>query len=200
MAILFNISSKFENNAIAFFNTTINDSQADFYDDMAVFRDEDFNVLSVNLLNYKTADLGKNFKVLNANEFSELESLILSKNNKYKIQKIKHFAIGKIIKREVHPKSQKLFVLEVDFKDVKRQIITNTTYTTEGKYFVWCLPGSITANGLKITEGEILEVKSYGMLCSAQSLGFSEAEAKKLDELLQKCDDSYLGLEVSVLL
>ncbi|EIN14811.1 Hypothetical protein MAGb_4200 [Mycoplasmopsis agalactiae 14628] len=200
MAILFNISSKFENNAIAFFNTNINDSHADFYDDMVVFRDENFNVSSVNLLNYKTADLGKKFKILNTDEYNELEDLILSKSSKYKIQRIKHFIIGKILKREVHPKSQKLFVLEVDFKENKRQIVTNTTYTTEGKYFVWCLPGSITATGLKITEGEILEVKSYGMLCSAQSLGFSEIQAKKLDELLQKCDDSYLGLEVSNLL
>lgn len=52
---------------------------------MVVFCDEDFNVLLVNLLNYKIVDLGKNFKVLDVNEFSELESLILSKNNKYKI-------------------------------------------------------------------------------------------------------------------
>ncbi len=200
MAILFNINSKFKSNAIAFFDTTINDSQADFYDDLVAFHDEKYNVASVNLLNFKTGTFDKVFNVLNAKEYDDLKNLILSKNNNYKIANLKHFVIGKIIKREVHPKSQKLFVLEVDFGSSIRQIITNTTYTTEGKYFVWCMPGSITASGLKITEGEILEVQSYGMLCSADSLGLNDSEAKKLDELLQSCNDSNLGVDITDLL
>lgn len=62
------------------------------------------------------------------------------------------------------------------------------------------MPGSITASGLKITEGEILEVQSYGMLCSADSLGLNDSEAKKLDESLQSCNDSNLGVDITGLL
>ncbi|MBZ4195208.1 TyrS-associated PheT N-terminal domain-related protein TapR [Mycoplasma tauri] len=200
MALFFNIDNNFKEAKIIFFDSRVQGIKFDVYDDFTVIRDENFNVASINIFSNVIKKENKNFGYLTANENNKLKEKILSKNSKYKFTEINYFLVGKITKRESHPKSDKLFVLLVDFGAETKQIITNTLYTTVGKYFVWCQPGSITASGLEIVESEIMGEKSYGMLCSSDSLGLSTGEKEKLDVFLNNANDNYLGKEIFELL
>ncbi|WP_029513475.1 TyrS-associated PheT N-terminal domain-related protein TapR [Mycoplasmopsis primatum] len=197
MPLFFNINDKFKNTQIIFYNTDINDSYIDYYDLYTVFRDKNFNVSSINFFAYKTTKKEKKFGVLSVNKSKQIESELLKLNNKYRFKTEPYFLIGKIIKRQEHPKSAKLYVLQVLFgKDNIKQIITNTTYTTENKYFVWCMPGSITSKGIKIHNGKILDIDSAGMLCTTESLDLDLQQSQLMNELLNKCDDSFLGKDI----
>ncbi|VEU60054.1 phenylalanyl-tRNA synthetase subunit beta (plasmid) [Mesomycoplasma conjunctivae] len=206
MGIFFNLNSKFKNTKIIYFDTTINKKTMDIYEDMVVFRDENFNVNSVNLLNAKSKKRDeKIFGFLNENETKKLVNKLHKYNKKYLLKSIKYFRIGKIVERKKHPKSDRLFVLKIDFGNEVKQIITNTTYTLENKYFTFCLPGSITANGLEILDGKIMNVESDGMLCSAESLDLEAKSYKEFEEgffnnVLEEEKQKYLGKEIQELL
>ncbi|WP_027334811.1 TyrS-associated PheT N-terminal domain-related protein TapR [Mycoplasmopsis felifaucium] len=193
MSIYLNLNDKYKNCTVIYFDSTIEAKFEDYYDNFVVFRDENYNVKSVNCLNYEDANELNNFGILINKCNEELKKNLLSLNEKYLLKEPIYFALGKIIKRNIHPKSDKLFVLDVDFKDKQLQIITNTTYTLEGKYFIWCLPGSITSKGTEIKLGELMGAKSNGMLCTAESLDLCEKRTLELNNFLDSCDDTYLG-------
>ncbi|VEU75408.1 phenylalanyl-tRNA synthetase subunit beta [Mycoplasmopsis maculosa] len=197
MAVFFNLNDKYKNTSIIYFDASIKVSKTDTYDDFIIFRDEDYNVNSINLLKSSLININKDFSILNLIDLSEFVKKILMLNKNYKFNEKPNFALGKIIKREVHPKSDKLFVLEVDFNTETRQIITNTTYTLENKYFFWCLPGSITANGLEITSGKVMNVDSLGMLCSSESLRLNEKEKGEFENFLENATDNNLGKDIT---
>lgn len=192
MIIYFNLHDKYKNTLLLNVNSTVNADKVDYYENYTVIRDKDFNIKSINFLNNRCRKLN-NFGYYPKAKFNKLKKELQKLNPKYTFSPIKYFQIGKVIKRETHPKSDKLYVLEVDFGKETKQIITNTTYTTEGKYFVWCLPGSVTAEGLEITVGKIMGIESYGMLCSAKSLDMNKEQAAEYEKFLNDCDDSFLG-------
>ncbi|WP_406616879.1 TyrS-associated PheT N-terminal domain-related protein TapR [Mycoplasmopsis adleri] len=197
MSIYFNINDKFKDTLIIYYDSRINTTKEDYYENYVVFRDEKFNVKSVNVLNYPEAKEYSHFGLLNYKTDENIKKDLLKLNSNYHFNDdLNYFRIGKIIKREAHPKSEKLFVLQVDFKDEVKQIITNTLYTLENKYFVWCMPGSITSKGLEIKDGEVMGVKSLGMLCSSESLDLNEKKTNEFAEFLNKCNDNFLGKNI----
>lgn len=80
-----------------------------------------------------------------------------------------HFTVGEIIKRTNHPKSDKLFVLEVMTKE-KLQIITNSLNSVEGKKVVVAEVGAILPSGLEIVPSKVMGFLSQGMLCGGETL------------------------------
>ncbi|UUD35355.1 tRNA-binding protein [Mycoplasmopsis caviae] len=198
MAIFFNLNSTFKNTKIVYFDTSVKKTTKTVYDDMVVFSDNDNNVHSINLLNQKVKKGEKTFGILGIKQVNKIINMLLKHNAEYTLKNLEHFVIGKIIERKVHPKSDKLFVLKVDFGNCQKQIVTNTTYTLTDKYFTFCLPGSITANGLEIVEGKVMNEESNGMLCSTESLGleadkYPEFKDGFFNELREEQKEEYKG-------
>lgn len=80
-----------------------------------------------------------------------------------------HFVVGEIIKRTQHPKSDKLFVLDVKTKE-ELKIVTNSLNSLEGKKVVVAEIGAILPSGLEIVPSKVMGVLSQGMLCGGETL------------------------------
>ncbi|AIA29205.1 hypothetical protein MCFN_00120 [Mycoplasmopsis californica] len=104
--------------------------------------------------------------------------------------------VGKIIERSPHPKSEKLFVLKVDFGNEVKQIITNTTYTSKGKYLAWYNAGSLSPDGNEIKLGEVMGVSSEGMLCSADSLGLTDFKEEFENDVLASIENNQKDMKL----
>ncbi|VEU77171.1 TyrS-associated PheT N-terminal domain-related protein TapR [Mycoplasmopsis columbina] len=170
--IFFNLNNKYKNTNLIFVDTRVKPTQVDFYETFSILRDDNFNIKLINF--FHPVNLENDYQILDKNVVEHIKKEVLVKNNDYKFNNEMLFALGKIIKREVHPKSEKLAILTVEIKNRQIQIVTNTTYTLENMYFVFALPGSITAKGEEILEGSLLNVKSEGMLASVTSLGLTK--------------------------
>ncbi|EGV00558.1 hypothetical protein MCSF7_02599 [Mycoplasmopsis columbina SF7] len=170
--IFFNLNNKYKNTNLIFVDTRVKPTQVDFYETFSILRDDNFNIKLINF--FHPVNLENDYQILDKNVVEHIKKEVLVKNNDYKFNNEMLFALGKIIKREVHPKSEKLAILTVEIKNGQIQIVTNTTYTLENMYFVFALPGSITAKGEEILEGSLLNVKSEGMLASVTSLGLTK--------------------------
>lgn len=137
---------------------------------MVFFVDEENNVNSINVFNKHFAN-PKNHLLfsLNDEEVSFLQQC--ATENGLKISNDPKFVYVQIKKREVHPKSEKLFVLTV-FDGVRDiQIVTNTLESTEGKVLVMAKPGSFTFKGDSVVLGKLMDVESEGMLTGYKTLG-----------------------------
>ena len=101
----------------------------------------------------------------------------------YEIKEVKHyFKVGKVLSRTTHPKSERLFLLEVDIKDEKLQIVTNSLNSTEGKNVVVATLGATLPSGLEIVESKVMGVESQGMLCGAETLQIGKSEGVYIPE------------------
>ncbi|MGV2392492.1 UNVERIFIED_CONTAM: hypothetical protein O8I53_05665 [Campylobacter lari] len=186
---------------IIYFDSQIKSEVVDKYPNCEIFRDHNFNIKSVNYYGFNNLDKLRYFGYLNENDYKKIKNEILALNPEYKFNELKYFTLGKIKERKIHPKSEKLFILTVDFNSFESQIITNTTYTLENKYFFFCQPGSITAKGLEILKGQVMNEQSDGMLCSAESLGLTEEETERFQKFLdEKSNDNALGKDVNEIL
>ncbi|MCP4336794.1 MAG: DUF4479 and tRNA-binding domain-containing protein [Mycoplasma sp.] len=87
--------------------------------------------------------------------------------------------IGKIIKRIKHPKSDKLFILNVE-ADEKLQIVTNTTNSLEGKFIVVAKIGALLPSGIRIKPTKIMGIESQGMICGEETLGIGKKDGAYL--------------------
>lgn len=93
--------------------------------------------------------------------------------------------VGKIEKIEKHPDADKLVVCSLNVGEAEPvQIVTGAPNVFEGAYVPVALhksriPGPIHGQpkqegGVKITKGKLRGVESFGMLCSAEELGFED--------------------------
>lgn len=96
------------------------------------------------------------------------------------------YKIGLIIKIENHPNSEKLKVLEVEFSDRKRQIITNVQTLETNKKYLFATNGSITFSGLKIIDSKVMNIESQGMIMSYKSLGIDKDEIIETNQSLEE--------------
>lgn len=81
------------------------------------------------------------------------------------------FKVAKIIKMEEHPDSDHLHICEVDVGEEKHlQIVCGSFNAKEGLKVVCAMPYAFMPNGQIIVPGELLGVKSDGMLCSGREL------------------------------
>lgn len=128
--------------------------------------------------------------VLNASNHFEISEGIHTLNNE-QIEALKsngiefdyqsHFSVGEVISREVHPKSEKLFVLKVK-TEKELQIVTNSLNSLVGTRVVVARIGAILPSGLMITHSKVMGVESEGMLCGGETLGKEKTEGVLLVE------------------
>ncbi|QZE12218.1 TyrS-associated PheT N-terminal domain-related protein TapR [Mycoplasma sp. Ms02] len=85
------------------------------------------------------------------------------------------FMYGKIVSRVNHLKSQKLFIVEINYNaDSNVKLVTNTTDSLEGRVLVFAHLGASTASGLVVRDGEMMGVASPGMLVGYKTLGIDK--------------------------
>ena len=116
------------------------------------------------------------------------------------IDKIVTCKINKISK---HPNANKLSVTEVDAgKYGTLQIITAATNIFEGAIVPVALDGSTLYNGEKINTGDLRGLTSYGMFCSGEELGITDAWYKgaSVNGILILNEDYPLGEEMTKIL
>ncbi len=98
---------------------------------------------------------------------------------------MENVVVGKIEKIEKHPDADKLVVCQLNVgKEELVQIVTGAPNVFEGAYVPVALhksriPGPLHGQpkqegGVKITKGKLRGVESFGMLCSAEELGFED--------------------------
>lgn len=83
--------------------------------------------------------------------------------------------VGKITRVEPHPKSDELFVCQVDVGGKSVQSVCGASNTAEGLLVAVALPGaSLTGLERPVRAGEVRGVTSEAVLCSESELGLSE--------------------------
>ncbi len=207
MSLFYNLNSKYKNASVIHINCTIKPNFKDQYQDIVVFRDENFNVNSINIFNQSLIkNMPENFGYLDSSLEKRWLNKIKKLNNKYNFIIPQYFRVGKVIKRENHPNTDKLYILTVDFGDSQKTIITNTTYTLENRMFIFALAGAITATGTEIMVNKVMGISSEGMVCSYTSLDLNNEKNKELFEgklfynLNDKDKAKYLGAELPIIL
>ncbi|WLP85485.1 TyrS-associated PheT N-terminal domain-related protein TapR [Mycoplasma seminis] len=175
MILFNNLNKTFTNTSVIFVDSRIKKTNQIAKDDLVFFVDENHNISSINVLDnnkYYISDETK-FGYITSKTLDLIQqkanelNLILSNEPK--------FIYGLIKERKAHPKSERLFVLQVHISPEKEiQLVTNTLDSQEGKVVVLALPGSVTKAGTDVVAGEIMGVKSYGMLTGYQTLGFDK--------------------------
>ncbi len=100
-------------------------------------------------------------------------------------EEMENVLVGKIEKIERHPDADKLVVCQINVgQEELVQIVTGAPNVFEGAYVPVAMhksriPGPLhrkekEEGGTKITKGKLRGVTSYGMLCSAEELGFED--------------------------
>lgn len=117
------------------------------------------------------------------------DRMIMSGSNletcEYFCEEMENVVVGRIEKIEKHPNADKLVICRVDVgEDELLQIVTGAPNVFEGALVPVALhnsriPGPLHGQpkqegGVKITKGKLRGVESYGMLCSAEELGFED--------------------------
>lgn len=87
-----------------------------------------------------------------------------------KFEPIKNLIVGKIVKIEKHPKSEKLNVCTVLVKNKETIIITGANNVQVNKKVIVALKGATMINGIKIAARDLLGIKSDGMMCGYNEL------------------------------
>lgn len=85
---------------------------------------------------------------------------------------IKNVVTGKILSIEDHPNADKLVVCKVDVKKELITIVTGAKNIYEGAIVPIALVGSTLAGGVNIDLSDFRGVKSQGMMCSLNELGY----------------------------
>ncbi|QBF34395.1 hypothetical protein EG856_00385 [Mycoplasmopsis phocirhinis] len=208
MAMLFNYNKEFKNTFELIFNSSIQSDvylvldTKDYKFTINYANDKDLRVSSVILFSKNNNLTQKQFSIPDYQFVDEILNIIKQNTNVLFIfEDNANIKIGQIIKRSVHPKSEKLYILDVDFGCYKKTIITNTLYTTENKYFAWYMDGSITPSGNIIKQNEVMGVLSEGMLCSIDSLPLNvEDEQCNNNNLLNMPNiNQYLGKNIETI-
>ncbi|WP_040538208.1 YtpR family tRNA-binding protein [Malacoplasma iowae] len=87
-----------------------------------------------------------------------------------KFDPIENLVVGKIVKIEKHPKSEKLNVCTVLVNNKETIIVTGANNVKENKKVIVALKGATMINGMKIASREILGIESNGMMCGYNEL------------------------------
>jgi phenylalanyl-tRNA synthetase beta chain len=126
---------------------------------------------SYSLLSQFIENLPKPFDLA---EFLSLKSMPVEGIEEKKFD-FKNIVVGKILKLEKHPYSDRLSLASVDIgKSSIKRIICGAKNIDVGQFVPVALPGALLPNGNIIKEKEILGIRSEGMLCSSQELGLSD--------------------------
>ena len=125
---------------------------------------------------------------------------------------LKSFKVCEIKKIEKHPNAEKLKICFVDTGNEVLQIVCGASNVTENLKTVVApvgatLPSNNGCKGIKISESMIRDIKSYGMLCSAEELGLEsdsngiiEIDSKyKVGKSFSECvDEELVTIEIAI--
>ena len=104
--------------------------------------------------------------------------------------------IGQIETSEQHPDADKLSVNQVNFGDIKRQIVCGAKNARAGLKVAAAIPGAIlnigSQNEMKITEAKLRGVLSQGMCCSVSELGLADTS----EGILELPEDAPVGTDL----
>lgn len=104
---------------------------------------------------------------------------------------------AKILKTEKHPDADKLLVCTLDKGDGEVQIVTGAPNVKAGQIVPAALDGATLPGGKHIKTGKLRGVPSYGMMCSAGELGFSESEYEGAnDGIMILPEDTPVGKDI----
>lgn len=87
--------------------------------------------------------------------------------------------LGHIDRIVPHPNADRLVIVSVNTGDGVRQIVTGAPNVEEGWNVPVALEGAVLADGTRIEPTEFRGVKSDGMLCSLEELGFPDSVIPK---------------------
>ncbi|MHB8962764.1 MAG: phenylalanine--tRNA ligase subunit beta, partial [Saccharofermentanales bacterium] len=112
--------------------------------------------------------------VADAAEIAEMLTMTGTKAEGIEIpgEGISNVVAGRILSIGKHPNADKLTVCQVDIGDASVQIVTGAANIRQGAMIPVALDGSTLAHGVRIHSGELRGVRSEGMMCSIQELGY----------------------------
>lgn len=174
MVLVHKLEENFNNKAIITFNTELKVEKSFISNDFIINLDSKNKVHSAILKNANkyidNYSQKRNFFSLDLVHLPELTH-IFSENN-FEYDNFKKFVKAKILDKQNHPKSDKLYVIELEYGSEKtRKIVTNSTEVIIGDEIFFIMPGSIIFDGTEIVNGQVMGVDSPGMLLSYKSLG-----------------------------
>lgn len=106
------------------------------------------------------------------------EKLTMSGSNvegvQYLGKDISNIVVGQLTKVEKHPDADLLLVVHANTGSEELQIVTGATNIKVGDKVPLALHGSTIFGGKKIRSSKLRGIKSAGMLCSAEELGFDD--------------------------
>lgn len=86
------------------------------------------------------------------------------------------FVYGHILTCEPHPKSEKLQICQVDVQSQTLQIVCGAKNCQAGYLAVVAKPGAVMPSNLAIKPSKLIDIDSFGMLCSEKELGNINSE------------------------
>lgn len=113
-------------------------------------------------------------------------------------ENIKNVVTGKILEVEDHPDSDHMVICKVDVGDEVLQIVTGAPNVKVGQIVPVAKNDSYLPGGIHIKTGKLRGVESYGMLCSHEELGLSEADLSWEPEygILILPEDTQIGMDI----
>ncbi|APJ38280.1 TyrS-associated PheT N-terminal domain-related protein TapR [Mycoplasmopsis pullorum] len=187
-----NIYKNFDKTTIIVVDASLNVTNKIEADDIVIFYDKNNCVASIVLNNCDYfRNTNKTFYTLNNEQFEYISDLVKKINSDLIINNTVKFQYGKITKRTQHPKSDKLFIIDIFNGEKTITLVTNTLDSQEDKVVVFAHIGAQTFSGIDVKMSELIGVKSPGMLVGYNSLGLS-------GEGLIFGDDSLIGQEFQI--
>lgn len=106
--------------------------------------------------------------------------------------------VGLVEQMEDHPDSDHLHILQVNTGDEKLQIVCGAPNVFAGARVPVAKIGAVLPGDFKIKRSKIRGVESFGMCCSGQELGMTEADiaGAEVDGLLILPEDTPLGQDI----
>lgn len=128
----------------------------------------------------------------------ELAALLLARS--FEVEEVKKFehglgsvVIGEVLETMPHPDANRLKVAQVSTGDGTRTIVCGAPNVAAGQRVAVALPGAKLPNGVEIQEAEIRGVKSSGMICALDELGFGTDH----EGIWVLPDDSIVGMSLA---
>ena len=115
--------------------------------------------------------------------------------------KIQGVVVGQILSLEKHPDADKLQICSIDVgKDQPVAVVTGATNVKVGDKVPVALDGAVLPSGKTIRTGALRGVTSYGMLCSGEELGLTEADYRgaSVYGILILRDEAEVGKDINI--
>lgn len=159
------------------------------FKDNYVFIYENDVLVGINVFDYKNEfeNINEGYHDFSTDNFNKIvekfpEQMNGVKNNKF-------IVIGTIEKIVIHPKNDKLKILNIKTDKLNLQIITNVQNVKINNNYLFIINGGFSSTGIIIENSKIMGVESQGMICSYNSIGINKDGIVDVNDL--KITDKY---------